>query len=563
MHLQTSVPDWPTALIKMPDYTLAKAVNDPSLLTDGLNRWTAAGRDPKKLFLDYRYHDQDYTFTMDFEQMKEKWRHNFFRFIDGTYLNNHAPYIKFVEEHNEYTDNRMITDPGLKLPRLTSARAAVEVWNVEFRGRVVHSPDGGEGAIPADARLVICNGPVGNHIPKEWFQLSVAEDAPLGYHPYTYWSTDPGHSPIRAANDWVDYSGRWEVMEQQYGIKPDWVFTENGPFQGTWSGWRHPNCLGGSLDKLVEAMREWVLDCQDTAAYQEGRIIGPGAWFTCNTNDGDWTYFKLFTPELTLLANMMTQYWKPGTPPNPPDPDPDCVGLPRINYHRVYNVVRQNSTRERAIEIFSEAWDRGKETVGGSYDDAGIGDLSVITARLYDVPYTERDILLRWFEQWYPHVAEILFSGGFKLTHWPIQGSVITQRFGINPQDYIQFGLPGHDGVDIDLVTGDEVRAAAPGEVYRVHLLTDGPHNYGNHVRLLHVDGYKTIYCHLTPEIPPDINVGTIVQGGDLLGLGDNSGNSHGSHLHFGMKKAPGDPGWPFDLINPEPFLFPLKGIPL
>lgn len=563
MHFQTTVPDWPNALLRMPDYTLVKSVGDPAILIDALNHWSGAGRDPKKLFLDYRHNDQDYLFSMDYEQMKEKWRANFFRFVDGTYLNNYAPYVKFIEEHNEYTDNRMTTDPELRLPRLTSARAAVAVWNAEFRGRVVNSPDGSQGSIPSDARIVLNNGPIGNDIPKEWFQLAVAEDAVLAYHPYTLWIKPPNESPVRAANDWVDLSGRWETMEQRYGIKPTWMFTESGPFQSMWNGWRHPECLGGNIEYLIRAMREWILDVKQTNAYLEGRILGPGAWFTINKIDGDWTYYKLFTPELTQLANMITDEWAPGTPPDPPDPDPDCVGLPRVQYHRVINVISEDATPERAAEIFAEAWDRGRETVTGSYDDAGIGDLDVITARLYDLPFHRREVFQAWFELWYPHIAELLFAGGFRLTHWPTNCEVVTQRFGANPDNYAEFGLPGHDGVDIDLEEGDEVRAAAGGEVYRVHLLNlDGYHNYGNHVRIDHGSGYKTIYGHFS-EVPADINQGTFVMGGDLIGLGGNTGNSFGTHLHFGMKKAPGDIGWTFDLINPEPFLFPLKGIPL
>ena len=226
-------------------------------------------------------------------------------------------------------------------------------------------------------------------------------------------------------------------------------------------------------------------------------------------------------------------------------------------------MIAENTTRERAVEIFEEAWDRGKETVMGSYDDAGIGDLDVITARLYDIPFHRREVFEAWFEIWYPHIAELLFAGGFRLTHWPTDSEVITQRFGANPEDYEEFDLPGHDGVDIRAPEGVEIRAAAKGEVYRVHLIdVDGYHNYGTHVRVEHVDGYKTIYSHLS-EVLADINQGTFVMGGDLLGLSGNTGNSHGAHLHFGMKKAPGDIGWPFNLINPEPFLFPLKGIPL
>ena len=100
MHYQTSVPGWPISLLKMPNGTLVKSVNDPSLLKEAYIHWTAAGLDPSQLYLDYRHHDQDYTFSTDWNQMVEKWRMNFFRFIDRTYIENYSTYIKLIEELN-------------------------------------------------------------------------------------------------------------------------------------------------------------------------------------------------------------------------------------------------------------------------------------------------------------------------------------------------------------------------------------------------------------------------------------------------------------------------------
>ena len=148
--------------------------------------------------------------------------------------------------------------------------------------------------------------------------------------------------------------------------------------------------------------------------------------------------------------------------------------------------------------------------------------------------------------------------GVFKLTHKPTFSTKITQRFGANPENYAQFGLPGHDGVDIAAFDGAPLNAAAPGRVYRIHRLAqDGWSNYGNHVRIVHDDDYKTIYSHAA-QISGEIVVGGDVPGGALLGLANSTGNSSGNHLHFGMKHPPGLPGWPFNFINPEPFLFAL-----
>lgn len=55
--------------------------------------------------------------------------------------------------------------------------------------------------------------------------------------------------------------------------------------------------------------------------------------------------------------------------------EPQCRGMPREQYERVYNVIPQDATEEEAVRIFRIAWERGRQTVGGSSDDAGIGDL--------------------------------------------------------------------------------------------------------------------------------------------------------------------------------------------
>lgn len=106
----------------------------------------------------------------------------------------------------------------------------------------------------------------------------------------------------------------------------------------------------------------------------------------------------------------------PPTPPAPPAPPTECRGKPRVQYARAYNVVPQGATEEQAVAIFREAWRRSKETVGGSYDDAGVGDLAKRKARLYGIAREEQATYRQWFGQHYPGVevvfAEIPSGGG-------------------------------------------------------------------------------------------------------------------------------------------------------
>lgn len=100
-----------------------------------------------------------------------------------------------------------------------------------------------------------------------------------------------------------------------------------------------------------------------------------------------------------------------GDPVPPPPPPDECRGLPRVQYARVYNVIPQDATEERAVQIFLEGWRRSKETAGGSTDDAGLGDLSDKTARLYDIPAAVRDLFRAWYADHYPG-TKVVFAGG-------------------------------------------------------------------------------------------------------------------------------------------------------
>jgi len=106
----------------------------------------------------------------------------------------------------------------------------------------------------------------------------------------------------------------------------------------------------------------------------------------------------------------------------------------------------------------------------------------------------------------------------------PVPG-VITSRFGYRPQ----FGRM-HHGVDLRLDIGDTVRAAMTGRVIRIACDHDG---YGNYVVMAHSNGMETIYAHLHHAI---VVPGDYIEIGQPVGIGGNTGNSTGPHLHFETK---------------------------
>jgi murein DD-endopeptidase MepM/ murein hydrolase activator NlpD len=96
---------------------------------------------------------------------------------------------------------------------------------------------------------------------------------------------------------------------------------------------------------------------------------------------------------------------------------------------------------------------------------------------------------------------------------------VITSRYGWRR------GRP-HQGIDIDLVTGDTVVSVLDGIVRFAKYST----GHGNTVVVRHYNGLETTYAHLSHIA---VKANDSVVKGQYLGKGGNTGNSRGSHLHL------------------------------
>ena len=77
-------------------------------------------------------------------------------------------------------------------------------------------------------------------------------------------------------------------------------------------------------------------------------------------------------------------------------------GAPRAQYARVYHVLPANTTPARLAEIRAQV--PFTETMGGSYDDAGIGDLDHRQVVLWDIPDSQQTEYQDWYLKWYPGV---------------------------------------------------------------------------------------------------------------------------------------------------------------
>jgi len=132
-------------------------------------------------------------------------------------------------------------------------------------------------------------------------------------------------------------------------------------------------------------------------------------------------------------------------------------------------------------------------------------------------------------------------GGGNGQFVWPERG-VISQGFGCTPYSFEPYDpdCPQkhfHSGIDIAAPYGTNVVAADSGIAY----LFVSSYGYGNHVIILHANGWTSVYGHLSGFAVAD---GQPVARGQLIGYEGSSGNSTGPHLHFEVrvKGTPVDP---------------------
>jgi len=99
---------------------------------------------------------------------------------------------------------------------------------------------------------------------------------------------------------------------------------------------------------------------------------------------------------------------------------------------------------------------------------------------------------------------------------------VITSRYGWRRGR-------AHQGIDIDLRTGDNVKTLLDGKVRyaRYH------RGHGKVIVIRHDNGLETVYAHLSKY---SVKENDIVKKGQIIGKGGVSGNARGSHLHLEVR---------------------------
>lgn len=117
-------------------------------------------------------------------------------------------------------------------------------------------------------------------------------------------------------------------------------------------------------------------------------------------------------------------------------------------------------------------------------------------------------------------------------------------------EDFGDPRLPGtpdahfHQGCDVVAAEGTELYAAERGVVTQVNASSLG----GNGVWLKGESGTAYYYAHLS-RYAPNLHVGQVVDGGDLIGYVGHTGDAYGPHLHFEVHPGGGAAVDPYPIL--------------
>ncbi|CAN5309250.1 hypothetical protein BH20ACI1_BH20ACI1_16920 [soil metagenome] len=139
-------------------------------------------------------------------------------------------------------------------------------------------------------------------------------------------------------------------------------------------------------------------------------------------------------------------------------------------------------------------------------------------------------------------MIETTSNPSFLPTMWAHLGK-INNEFGFRRNPFGGRSYEFHAGMDIGGDYGDTVIAPANGIVINA----DWQGGYGNMIEIDHGNGLTTRYGHLSRI---GVQVGEVVQRGQLIGLIGSTGRSTGPHLHYELRLNDNS-------INPRRFLPP------
>ena len=113
----------------------------------------------------------------------------------------------------------------------------------------------------------------------------------------------------------------------------------------------------------------------------------------------------------------------------------------------------------------------------------------------------------------------------------PVSGYTLTSPFGNRLHPVLKV-YRMHNGIDMACPKGTPIYATRAGKVTTASYQAGGA---GYYVSINHLDGFSSIYMHMTNYV---VSAGQTVSQGQLIGYVGSTGISTGPHLHFGISYA-------------------------
>ena len=113
----------------------------------------------------------------------------------------------------------------------------------------------------------------------------------------------------------------------------------------------------------------------------------------------------------------------------------------------------------------------------------------------------------------------------------PVSGYTLTSPFGNRLHPVLGY-YRMHNGIDMACPQGTPIYATRAGKVTTASYQAGGA---GYYVSINHLDGFSSIYMHMTNFV---VSAGQTVSQGQLIGYVGSTGISTGPHLHFGISYA-------------------------
>lgn len=113
----------------------------------------------------------------------------------------------------------------------------------------------------------------------------------------------------------------------------------------------------------------------------------------------------------------------------------------------------------------------------------------------------------------------------------PVSGYTLTSPFGMRKHPVLGVNRM-HNGIDMACAQGTPIHATRAGTVTTASYQAGGA---GYYVSINHLDGFASIYMHMTHYV---VSAGQSVSQGQLIGYVGSTGISTGPHLHFGVSYA-------------------------